>query len=92
MSRACAARRATQHFDAPRVGTDDVEDHAQRRSLAGAVAAEEAEYLALGDAEVEMVDGERVAEAFHDPVEDQAGGHSVTPTTLSSPLRSMYLL
>jgi hypothetical protein len=51
-----------------------------------------AEHLALADAEIEMVDDERIAETLYDLPEDQAIDYPVTPTTLSSPLRSTYLL
>jgi hypothetical protein len=43
---------------------DLAEDHAEGGALAGAVVAEEAEYLALGDVEGEILNGGAGAEDF----------------------------
>jgi hypothetical protein len=53
---------AAVHQDPAAVGLENPRDHAQRRGLAGAVGAEQAEDLAVPDLEGDVVDGNQVAE------------------------------
>jgi hypothetical protein len=53
-----------EHGRRPGTGFQKPEQHADRRRLPGTVGAEEAEHLALGDLEGEVVDRRLLAEAF----------------------------
>jgi hypothetical protein len=66
-----AARRAAEDLDAAAARAQDVERHAQRGGLAGAVAAEEAEDAAFGDREAELADRGELAEMLRDAVEGE---------------------
>src|SRR5690606_25231458 len=52
-----AALALAEELDAPRIRLDDAHEHAQRRRLAGAVAAEEAVHLAARHGERQPVQG-----------------------------------
>ena len=58
---------------------DQAEQHPQGGRLAGAVGAEEAGHRALVDLEVELVDGEHVAEALGEPLHADRG-HGASPS------------
>ena len=55
------------------VGLLEAGDHPQGRRLAAARGAEQGEELAAGELEVEVVDGDEVAEALRDPFQPDAG-------------------
>ncbi len=63
-----------EHADRARGRHDEPHDHADRRGLAGAVAAEQAGDRARRDGERDRVDGGRRAEAFGEPARFDGGG------------------
>ena len=71
------AHRLAEDADLALVGLRDVHDHPDRRRLAGAVRAEEAERDAVRNLEVELVHRRELAEALHDAVERDRGGHGM---------------
>src|SRR5262249_49667044 len=81
----------------PAGGRRDATDHAHRRALARAVRAEEAEPLALVDVEVDSVDSDELAEAFHESTRvDQGrlgdGLHELQPTADAAVKRATWTL
>ena len=68
------AHARTRRSRRPRVGHEQRRQDPQRRGLAGAVGADQAEDLALADVEVEAGDGERAVVALDEPrgVDDRA--------------------
>jgi hypothetical protein len=59
----------TEHRETAAGGPEESADEADGRGLARAVRADEAEHLAAANLEREVVDGDRGAEAFRDPIE-----------------------
>jgi hypothetical protein len=46
----------------PAVGRENAREHPHRGGLAGAIGADQAEDFALGDVEIELIDGDDLAE------------------------------
>ncbi len=67
---------APEHADGAFVGREDAEHHAQRRGLAGAIGAEEAQDRTLRQAERQIAHGGEIAEAFGDMGEFDDGEHT----------------
>ncbi len=69
-------------------GREHAGEHAQRRRLSGAVGADDAEELAGGDVEGQMIDGREVAEAPGEPFEGDRGSggaaHGSDPRRVTS--------
>jgi hypothetical protein len=62
------------HPEVTRADRRDTADHPHRRGLAGPVRAEEAERFARGDVEVDVVDGDELAEALRQAAGRDQGG------------------
>src|SRR5262245_30122221 len=74
------------HPDPPRGGLALADQHAQGRTLAGAVGAEQTEQLTLAQLEVQAIDGHEVAVSNHELVQVQdRSGHGVPPRGGSLP-------
>ena len=73
--------------DRAAVGPDDVEDHAHRRRLAGAVRPEEAEHLAGADVERQVAHDVGRAEALPDPVDRRPTARRPRPVVACSSSR-----
>ena len=72
---AVAATVQPEHSGAPEARVAEVEQRADRGGLAGAVGAEESEHLSGLDAQVQVVDGDGLAERLRQPIGFDRGGH-----------------
>ena len=70
----CPGHKVTGDLGVAARREDEAEDHADRRRLAGAVGTEKAEHLAAADGEVEVIDGQQLAEALGQAVGGQHDG------------------
>jgi hypothetical protein len=74
----------TEHVDPPGIGTKQTAKEPDRRRLARAVGADQAEHLAPFDVHRHPVHGRRLPETLADTVEERCGGHGSSGISAST--------
>ena len=78
-------RRPAEHGQVAAIRKEDRQDHPDHRRLARAVRADDAVQRPLGHLQVEVVDGDRLAERLSEVLQDNRIGHELSSESESEP-------